>query len=412
MNKSEKENQPRKNQQNRNQPRKNQPKTSHPQMPLLLHPLIPVILLISLLLIGCGYNTQKSAAPAAVTPAHSQSSSPASAKSQTGNLGKTQEETTGKNAGDLGGEIARKSGEENAGKLAGESGEKNARDLGGEIAGEPGEENIGDLGEEITRDSRKKTAEETTEETTEETIRQARTIDFTIQESPVDMARYDEQTDQRYKEAFLKAVTNQIPIHFPNQKGTSFYKDLVFGTEEMEEDEFQDAVRQSDYFYQDFDGDGLPELIVNTKGTCVLKYYPRGNKVELYHQKGEGWNLLGKGQMYAEFTEYTENTTELLYYYEYLGQEFCLRDILTRMWDGWESTYRISLDGCPEIEVEEEIALEIFEGYFQAAKNAPHPMTFTQLFGDGEHPGYQPGEELLLWYWMEDREYLPVNEEK
>ena len=329
MNKSEKENQPRKNQQNRNQLRRNQPKTSHPQMPLILHPLIPVILLISLLLIGCGYNTQKSTAPAAVTPAHSQSSSPASAKSQTGNLGKTQEEATGKNAGDLGGEIVGKSGEENAGKLAGEPGKENT----GKSAGEPGKENTGKPAGEPGEENAGEPGKETTEQTTEETIRQARTIDFTIQESPVDMARYDKQTDQRYKEAFLKAVTNQIPIYFPNQKGTSFYKDLVFGAEEMEEDEFQDAVRQSDYFYQDFDGDGLPELIVNTKGTCVLKYHPRGNKVELYHQKGEGWNLLGKGQMYAEFTEYTKGTTELLYCYEYSGQEFCLRDILTRMWD-------------------------------------------------------------------------------
>ena len=348
MNKSRKESQSNRNLLKRNPSRslskRNQPKASHSQVSHLLRHPIPAILLTGLLLIGCGYNTQKSAHPAAATSANDQPSSPASAESQTGNPQKTQEEAT--------------------------------------------------------------------EKTTAETIRQAKSMDFTIQESPVDMARYDKQTDQRYKEAFLKAVTNQIPIHFPNQGGTSFYKDLVFGAEEMEEDEFQDAVRQSDYFYQDFDGDGLPELTVNTRGTCVLKYYPKEDKVELYHQKGEGWNLLGKGQMVAEFTEYTKDTTELLYCYEDSGREFCLRDILTRLWDGWESTYRISLDGCPEIEVEEEFALEIFDGYCQAAKNAPHPMTFAQLFGDGEHPGYQPGEELLLWYWMEDREHLPVNEEK
>lgn len=195
-------------------------------------------------------------------------------------------------------------------------------------------------------------------------------MDFTIQESPVDMARYDKQTDQRYKEAFLKAVTNQIPIHFPNQGGTSFYKDLVFGAEEMEDGEFQDAVRQSDYFYQDFDGDGLPELTVNTRGTCVLKYYPREDKVELYHQKGEGWNLLGKGQIYAEFTEYTEGTTELFYCYEDSGREFCLRDVLTRLWDGWESIYRISLDGCPEMEVEEWKAYKaMLEGDFSLVED-------------------------------------------
>lgn len=401
MNKSRKESQSNRNSLKRNPlkrnpsrslSKRNQPKASHSQVfHCLPHP-IPAILLTGLLLIGCGYNTQKSAAPAAVTPAHPQPSSHASAESQTGNPQKTQEETTEKNAEDLGRE--------------------KAGDLGEETTGESGKETTAKATERTIERTTERTAVRTTEKTTAETIRQARTMDFTIQESPVDMARYDKQTDQRYKEAFLKAVTNQIPIHFPNQGGTSFYKDLVFGAEEMEEGEFQDAVRQSDYFYQDFDGDGLPELTVNTRGTCVLKYHPREDKVELYHQKGEGWNLLGKGQMVAEFTEYTKDTTELLYCYEDSGREFCLRDVLTRLWDGWESTYRISLDGCPEMEVEEEIALEILEGYFQAAKNAPHPMTFTQLFGDGEHPGYQPGEELLLWYWMEDREHLPVNEEK
>ena len=255
MNKSRKESHSNRNPLKRNPSRslskRNQPKASHSQVfHCLPHP-IPAILLTGLLLIGCGSNTQKSAAPAAVTPAHPQPSSPASAESQTGNPQKTQEETT----------------------------EKNAEDLGREKAGDLGEETAGEPGKETTAKATERTIERTTEKTTAETIRQARTMDFTIQESPVDMARYDKQTDQRYKEAFLKAVTNQIPIHFPNQGGTSFYKDLVFGAEEMEEGEFQDAVRQSDYFYQDFDGDGLPELTVNTRGTCVLKYYPREDKV-------------------------------------------------------------------------------------------------------------------------------------
>ena len=347
MNKSRKESQSNRNPLKRNPSRslskRNQPKASHSQVFYCLPHPIPAILLTGLLLIGCGYNTQKSAAPAAVTPAHPQPSSPASAESQTGNPQKTQEETT----------------------------EKNAEDLGREKAGDLGEETAGEPGKETTAKATERTIERTTEKTTAETIRQARTMDFTIQESPVDMARYDKQTDQRYKEAFLKAVTNQIPIHFPNQGGTSFYKDLVFGAEEMEEGEFQDAVRQSDYFYQDFDGDGLPELTVNTRGTCVLKYYPREDKVELYHQKGEGWNLLGKGQMVAEFTEYTEGgTTELLYCYEDSGREFCLRDVLTRLWDGWESIYRISLDGCPEMEVEEwEAYKAMLEGDFSLVED-------------------------------------------
>ena len=89
MNKSRKESHSNRNPLKRNPSRslskRNQPKASHSQVfHCLPHP-IPAILLTGLLLIGCGYNTQKSAAPAAVTSAHAQPSSPASAKSQTGN---------------------------------------------------------------------------------------------------------------------------------------------------------------------------------------------------------------------------------------------------------------------------------------------------------------------------------------
>ena len=71
-------------------------------------------------------------------------------------------------------------------------------------------------------------ADETREEALrEEALRQVEAMDFTIQESPVDRERYDLETDRVYKEAFLKAVTNQIPIHRRDGEEPVFYRDLL-----------------------------------------------------------------------------------------------------------------------------------------------------------------------------------------
>ena len=57
-----------------------------------------------------------------------------------------------------------------------------------------------------------KAAGEAVEDTTGGADGETFDIDFTIRESPVDTERYDAQTDRIYKEAFLKAITDQVPI--------------------------------------------------------------------------------------------------------------------------------------------------------------------------------------------------------
>ena len=255
-------------------------------------------------------------------------------------------------------------------------------------------------------------ADETREEALrEEALRQVEAMDFTIRESPVDRERYDLETDRVYKEAFLKAVTNQIPIHRRDGEEPVFYRDLLSEAGTLPEDQFLWVVRGSDYYYQDFDGDGLPELTVDTEGPCVLKYHPEEDRVELYTRKEEGWHLLGKGQMYAEFAETDEEADISLYCYEAGEEKFCLKQIVYWHWRRGQEPYLVSLGEHTDIAVEEETARKLLGDYFAAAEQTPHPMTFSVLFGDGENQGYMPGEEMPVRYGLRDTGILPVNEE-
>ncbi len=273
--------------------------------------------------------------------------------------------------------------------------------VSGDTAVSGDRETVSDGGEEIREEDLRLKA-----------LTQAEAMDFTIQKSPVDRERYDQRTDRVYKEAFLKAVTNQIPIYDRGGEESYFYKDLLGKTGKLPEDQFLKAVRESDYFYQDFDGDGLPELTVDTEGPCVLKYHPEEDRVELYTRKEEGWHLLGKDQMYRESTESDEGAYTYLYGYEAGEERFCLKDIL-HWYGGWQQEpYLVSYGEYEDMVVEEETAVELLGGYFAAVKQAPHPMTFSVLFGDGEDQGYMPGEDAPVRYGLRDRDILPVNEEK
>lgn len=267
------------------------------------------------------------------------------------------------------------------------------------------------------------------EDTVEEVCRNIREIGFAIQEHPIDTVQYDAQTDRIYKAAFLKAVTNQIPIQNQDGKKMVFYRDMLPNTAEMSEDEFLRSVRESDYFYMDFDGDGLPELTVNTEGPCVLKYIPGEEIVVLHYYKGQGWNLLGAGQMIYSGYAYDDsdgssggNDDSLSvireeYAYETVDHGVADRNVTfynimtSKQSQPWVNTYKVSLDGNKPLEVEVEEWAELAGRYFTAKGLAPHPMSFEVMFGKDGGGGYMPGRKPPARYLIEDRAPLPMNEE-
>ena len=242
-------------------------------------------------------------------------------------------------------------------------------------------------------------------------------IDFTIQESPVDTERYDARTDRAYKEAFLKAITGQAPIRCRDQEGSAayrIYRELLTDGAKMGDEAFLRVVRQSDFFYQDYDGDGLPELIIDTEGPCVLKYHPKEEQVELYQQKEPDWRLLGAGQMFADRSIQVDSS---------LGSYYVdIHDLeAVDMGGGAQVSYhwrkdegyacQVTLDGQAYTVTGEEAVTQLDQAYIRMIKDAPHPMSFAVLFGDGEDQGYLPGEEQPPRYLLEETAALPLNEE-
>ena len=234
-------------------------------------------------------------------------------------------------------------------------------------------------------------------------------IDLTVQESPVDTERYDTRTDRIYKEAFLKAITDQAPIRYRDRQGTVTYRELLPDGEGMGEEAFLEAVRQSDFFYQDYDGDGLPELIIDTEGPCVLKYHPEGDQVELYQQKSPGWHRLGDGQMVAEFSHHTRYCSNVFRYYESMGEKFSWQ--LHTWGKGAEHVCKVTVDGRVYTVEDEVVRERLQEDLLSVIDSVPHPMSFTALFGEEGDQGYFPGGEVPPRYLLEDMEALTMGRE-
>lgn len=235
-------------------------------------------------------------------------------------------------------------------------------------------------------------------------------IDLIIRESPVDTECYDIETDRIYKEAFLKALTDQAPIRYRDREGTVTYRELLPDGEGMGDEEFQRAVRQSDFFYQDYDGDGLPELIIDTEGPCVLRYHPEEEQVELYQQKEQGWHLLGAGQMYMDDLVCTEDHIGSVRGYESMTEEGLSACYLLSPIGEEGTVCRVTIDGQEYVIADEGTKSRLLQDFYSLKKDAPHPMSFAVLFGEGGRAGYLPGNDQPPRYLLEDMEALPMNE--
>ena len=270
-------------------------------------------------------------------------------------------------------------------------------------------ETAGETEDKISGEIPDKTAGEDVDDTTGGADGETVDIDFTIRESPVDTARYDAQTDRVYKEAFLKAITGQAPIRYRYREGTVTYRELLPDGEGMGEEAFLKAVRQSEFFYQDYDGDGLPELIIDTEGPCVLKYHPKEDQVELYQQKEQGWYLLGAGQMYMDGFVCTEEYIGSVQGYESIAGELSACYLLSPI--GEEGTVcRVTIDGQRYTVADEGTTSRLQQDFYRIKDDAPHPMSFAVLFGGGGGQGYLPGGDQPPRYLLEDMGAIPMNE--
>jgi len=125
-------------------------------------------------------------------------------------------------------------------------------------------------------------------------------ITLVSQEFPINEQQYNSETDMAYKLAYYKAITNQVPVDKYWNGEDAFFQDLLRGEDiaRMSKEEFIDFIKEpyKRFWYLDYDGDGLPELIFCTRNSVVLKYDALNDKVNVSLSTGNDTTLLGSNQ--------------------------------------------------------------------------------------------------------------------
>lgn len=239
-----------------------------------------------------------------------------------------------------------------------------------------------------------KNESESEEELRKRVCERIKAIDFSAGVHPVNTEVYDSEMDREYKEAFLQMLFNQIPIQYEEQ-GEIYYRESdrwCFG--DLDDAEYVRAIKNPNfrYHYMDFDGDGLPELIVRPEswdvhfGLHIFKYNSDDKKI--YNLGSEnrysGWDLLGSGKLY-----YIDSTVATLWYgYQEInasGEQ--TKTISFTVVSGHDyDEYEVDVDYSQDVTLSEDEWNEITQDYFKAIDNAPAGMTFEELFGDVEYP--------------------------
>ena len=216
-------------------------------------------------------------------------------------------------------------------------------------------------------------------------------IDFSVQEYPVNTDVYDAETDKEYKWNYLMALLNRGPI-YNEERGNYYFKwesnmhpEIIHSTDE----EYLNILKNSFYYYyMDFDGDGLPELVVcsimsndpHFPGPRVLKYRPQHGVHELGARHGGWWKMLGSGQMY-----YDDQTHAGRHSYGYLevdslGEVSKMVDFEQYFSTEDPDWYLVTIDEFDRVEVDEETWNELTRDFFEAEANALSCVSFDDLF--------------------------------
>ncbi|MCM1536366.1 MAG: hypothetical protein NC126_10635 [Clostridium sp.] len=239
---------------------------------------------------------------------------------------------------------------------------------------------------------KKWTLSEILKDPAEEIYKRGMQIDYTVKEFPIDTEKYDAQTDKQYKDAYYKALSSQTPVR---DSESEIYLKKYFRDADMEDEKYlEDIIDSTRFYYMDFDGDGMPELIMNVAygdGLHILKYLPDEDVVEFFFAayRMPYYDLMGAGQLYYDHGTIankwqqaydvvdkdgqTKRAAYFLEEYDYLYHED----------DSWKGTYWVDLnDELGMVQVDEMRYYELISRFTDALKDAPAEMSFEEIFGD------------------------------
>ena len=223
-------------------------------------------------------------------------------------------------------------------------------------------------------------------------------IDFGVKEYPIDTEKYDAVTDQVYKDAYYSAISGQARVR-TTEKEYVYLKEYWYsqGDPYMEDEIFlTNLIDNSQFYYMDFDGDGLPELVMDIigDGLHILKYLPDEEIVELFfgYERMPYYHLLGSGQLYYRNGM---QANKLMLRYDTVDAYGQVRRIVSFMEDAdykphkedeeiwWDMAYWVYLDEeLGMVQIDEERYREITEDFLNAVEHAVPANTFEEIFGE------------------------------
>lgn len=220
-------------------------------------------------------------------------------------------------------------------------------------------------------------------------------IDFGVKEYSIDNETYDDTADRIYKEAFYRALSGQDMVRTLEDEEVYLKEYWGYQGDPLMDDEafLQNLIENTQFYYMDFDGDGLPELAMDIigDGLHILKYLPDEEIVELIfgYERMPYFNLLGSGQLY-----YHNPTLANKDIWEYDIVDADGQDSLVAYFledadykphkeenEWWDVAYFVYLDEeLGLVQVEETNYQKITKNFFNAVEHAMEAMTFEEIF--------------------------------
>ncbi len=223
-------------------------------------------------------------------------------------------------------------------------------------------------------------------------------IDFTVQEYAIDTEKCDAATDRAYRDAYDRALNGGQRVR-TEKEGEVYLKELwaYQGDSEMEDGTFLNhLIENAKFYYMDFDGDGLPELVLDMigDGLHILKYLPGEDVVEHFfgYERVPYLHLLGSGQLYYENGMLANKSIRRYHTVDAGGRD---KQVVCFMEDAdykphrededvwWDTAYWVDLyDELGMVQVDEKGYRDVTKPFLEAVECAVTAKTYEEIFGD------------------------------
>ncbi len=213
----------------------------------------------------------------------------------------------------------------------------------------------------------------------------------------VDTEKCDSATDRAYRDTYYRALIGGQRVRTA-EDGDVYLKEFFAyqGDLEMEDKTFLDNLKENaKFYYMDFDGDGLPELVMDIvgDGLHILKYLPDEDVVEHFfdYERVPYFHLLGPGQLYYRNGM---SANKMIWRYHTVDADRQDKWVVCFMEDAdykphkededvwWDTAYWVDLyDELGMVQVDEKRYRDVTGPFLESVERAVIAKTFEEIFG-------------------------------